>query len=77
MSSRILIVANKWWEAAPLIAAIEHEDARPTEVINPAGHTELVASVPTPRLTFRCNGTLAEVWCVQDLMDPDQSYSLT
>lgn len=77
MSSRVLIVANKWWEATPLLAVIEHADARSAGITDAASSAELCASGPTPRLTFRCNGVLNEIWCLQDLMDPDLSASLT
>jgi hypothetical protein len=80
----IIVVANKWWEAAPLVAVLQHINpqqqplsAAPRELrdacqLGPGG-----ASVPAPRLIARCNGVNIEVWCIQDLMDAAENSSLT
>src|SRR5262245_49970213 len=84
MRSRILIVANKWWEAAPLVAVFQHVSSAPSkqsavpESILRAAHIGPGGSSNTaPRLTVQCQGSDIEIWCIQDLMDADENSSLT
>jgi len=66
---RIALVANKSWEVAPLLSVLNNRDARPTSVV-PDG-----CRVPGARATLRCNDVAVHVWCVQDLMNPDEHES--
>lgn len=86
---RILVVANKWWEADPLCAVLIHDRARPKSfadftfqgypahrAIKPPPNAPRPADPPaTPRLTFNCNGDRVEVWCIEELMNPAESSS--
>jgi hypothetical protein len=84
---RVVVVANKSWEADPLVNVLLSERSRPPALgdfvavnhplLRPAGFAE--PDPPTkPRITFTCNGTASvEVWCVQDLMNPKVHASLS
>jgi hypothetical protein len=81
---RLCIVANKWWEAAPLVAALQHVNvgqdelsAAPTAIYHTGQPCAGGSFRPAPRLIARCNGADVEVWCVQDLMDLSENSSLT
>src|SRR4051794_18644122 len=81
---RLVVVANKWWEVAPLVAVLLHNDARkreyaasPAEIryqwsagIGDGGHV-------TPRLTGEHRGVAIEVWCIQDLISVGGNASST
>lgn len=82
----IAIVANKWWEAHPLCAALLDERARPDEIANiqllsyPAKRPSRPTTappdpVPSPRVTFECAGCTVDVWCLEELMNPFESSS--
>ena len=82
MTTRILIFPNKAWEAAPLVGAFQNDQARPPrfpdfetppQVAIPLsdGSTKTVAA----RLALKTANATAEVWCIQDLMDPTKSAS--
>jgi hypothetical protein len=82
VTSRILIFPNKAWEAAPLVGALQNDQARPPrfpDVETPPqiaiplsdGSTKTVAA----RLALKTANATAEVWCIQDLMDPAKSAS--
>jgi hypothetical protein len=84
MSTRIIIIANKWWEVAPLVAVLQHANERQIEMS--ASSPDLsdaslsgpgVMSRNYPRLTLRCKGAFVECWCLQDLMDSSANSSLT
>ncbi len=88
---RVLIVANKWWEADPLCAVLIHDRARPPSFKNFAfpRFPVLRSSAPdrdapappdppvVPRLCFDCRDARIEVWCIEELMNPAQSSSAT
>src|ERR1700733_3939126 len=69
---RVLIVANKWWEADPLVAVLSSGASRPSM-------TKFIADSATPG----CRGFIEpsrgriEVWCIQELMSPSKSGSST
>ena len=82
MAGRILIFANKSWEADPLVGVICNPRARPpdfpmfdpppqiTVPLNNGGTKQVNA-----RLALRTANATAEVWCIKDLMDPTKSPS--
>ena len=76
-ASRILIVANKSWEAGPLVGVLRSEHGRPASFPK-AATTPPSISIPSvsgaartvpARLVLTSAAGTAEVWCVQDLMD--------
>jgi hypothetical protein len=81
---KIIIVANKWWEAVPLVNVFQHVNnqqaaasAAPIKLCEACQPGLGGASLPKPRLRARCNDVNIEVWCIQDLMDSDENSSLT
>jgi hypothetical protein len=54
-----------------------HADARPPAIENAAMLVPLGAALPGPRFRCQVGPSVVEVWCVQDLMDPSLSGSLT
>jgi hypothetical protein len=85
---KILVVANKTWECDPLMGALLHEKVRPKsfERFKFYGHPfiktdsrEPNPEMPVqPRVTFQIKGAAeVQVWCIQDLMNPAESSSLT
>ncbi len=78
-AKRVLIVANKWWEADPLCGVLIHNKARPAALTNfrylryPAPR-----AIPTkcePRIVFDCADATVELWCLEELMNPAVSSS--
>jgi hypothetical protein len=85
---RVMLIANKWWEADPLCWVLFHDKARPdaffdSKTINyptqrvPRQQTEPRPKDPVaiPRFTFRCMDTTVEVWCLEELMNPAENPS--
>lgn len=85
---RVVLIANKWWEADPLCWVLFHDKARPNgffdfEVQNyptqraPRQPNEPRPQdpVPTPRFTFKCMDATVEVWCLEELMNPAENLS--
>lgn len=86
---RILIVANKWWEADPLCGVLIHDKARPAGFTNfrylhyPAlravkpkpGDPRPPDPKAEPRIIFECAGATVEVWCLEELMNPAENSS--
>lgn len=87
---RVMLIANKWWEADPLCWVLFHDKARPSifsdfKINNYP--VQRVVSRPTkprpqdppalPRLTFRCMDATVEVWCLEELMNPAENPSST
>jgi hypothetical protein len=77
VNADIVIVANKWWEVAPLIAAVQNPDAIPATFAPASVAGASGPAGPHPRLVTHCSGRSLEVWCIQDFMDPSLSESLT
>jgi hypothetical protein len=77
MGERIIVFANKWWEAVPLIGVLTNKQACPTDLSEVSRPVPSGASAITPRLFLRCREFDVETWCVQDLMNPDENPSLT
>lgn len=82
MAGRILIFANKSWEADPLVGVLRNPyaappDLRPTDPVPHVtvplndGRTKQVSA----RLALRSANATAELWCVKDLMDCTRSPS--
>lgn len=79
---RIVIVANKFFEADPLVSVLlPHGLSRPDRVIPDdlinfviENHPFLKPS-PRCRIKFTCGPATVEVWCLQDLMNPAVSSS--
>ncbi|HEX5708818.1 MAG TPA: hypothetical protein VFX96_16080 [Pyrinomonadaceae bacterium] len=88
-AKRVVIVANKWWEADPLCGVLIHDRARPASLTNfrflhyPAprvqkpkpGEPRPPDPKAEPRLTFDCPGASVEVWCIEELMNPAENSS--
>ena len=85
---RVLVVANKWWECDPALAAMLNNNARPPnspwpDVLHPSRRVpEQMPTFnerPVPRAIFGYQQFHAEVWCISDLLDhypsADQSSS--
>lgn len=85
---RVMLIANKWWEADPLCWVLFHDKAHPRvfsdfEIQNYP--TQRVSNRPTeprpqdpaalPRFTFKCTDATVEVWCLEELMNPAESSS--
>jgi hypothetical protein len=75
--NRVLIIANKWFEADPLVYVFGSPSARPNDIRNvrtsspSRPETQSAAEVTIrPRATFELYGAGGEVWCIQDLMNP-------
>ncbi|MCP4348130.1 MAG: hypothetical protein GY795_21720 [Desulfobacterales bacterium] len=75
-AERIVIIANKRWEADPLVNVMLHKKARPDEFHEFERLADLKAK---KKLSFKCksNGIPIEIWCLEELMDPDKSSSST
>ncbi len=78
MSKRILVIANKAFEADPLMSAAANQTALPKE-FPPLGSVVWPRKAPTtasdvivaPRAILDMGqGVQTEFWCIQDLMDP-------
>ena len=91
MASRVMIVANKWWEADPLCGVLIHDKARPKgldhftyvsypakRMLRPGPKDPRPPDPPSqPRMRFTCSGAAVEVWCIEELMNPAESSSST
>jgi hypothetical protein len=84
---RIVVIANKWFEADALMSVLIDDDARPKEISRdsleivcwPRPHQKTANDVVVkPRAMMHLPQGAAEIWCIQDLMDPKAgSYSNT
>jgi hypothetical protein len=77
---RVLIIANKTWEAEPLINALLNPEFKPKELIVPVqlNHPRKYGQVdfiPRATIVYEDLGISYEIWCVQDLMDPNKHPS--
>ena len=84
MPSDIVVVANKWWEAAPLLGVFRNPYACPDSFTQLAELAPGTLATPTscdpsplPRLRLRVRAATVSVWCLQDLMNPSVNGSLT
>lgn len=83
--TRFLIIANKWFEADPLMDVLSNATARPpviqdlgTVLWPRAQQTKLSDIIVRPRCAVNLGGDFVmEVWCLQDLMNPFLSYANT
>jgi hypothetical protein len=81
---RILLVANKWFEADALMAVLTNSLARNPALGTPSQlgwprtpQVGLEDIVRRPRATVALQQCVTEVWCIQDLMSPFIDYSNT
>lgn len=78
---KVKVVANKTWEADPLINALLNPKFKPDNlpypvVINqPRLYTQ--GTVHIPRLVYQINGHTVEIWCIEDHMNPKINSSCT
>jgi hypothetical protein len=89
MTKRVMLVANKWWEADPLCGVLFHDKARPGAFadVKAVRYPTVRAPKPkadaprppdpaaVPRLTFVCGDATVEVWCLEELMNPQENPS--
>ena len=88
IQKRVMLIANKWWEADPLCWVLFHDKARPSVFCDyktknypslrvPNQPTEPRPRDPAaiPRFTFKCMGVTVEVWCLEELMNPAENPS--
>jgi hypothetical protein len=84
---RVMVIANKRWEAEPLIHTILEPKSRPPSMApkarfyDPEITSVTSGSTPTPRLTAFCVLSRLQVdiqiWCIEDWMDPSAGASNT
>jgi hypothetical protein len=85
---RVMLIANKWWEADPLCWVLFHDKARPSMFCDykiqnyPAQRVPKQPTRPRPqdpaaipRFTFKCMDATVEVWCLEELMNPAENPS--
>lgn len=85
---RVMLIANKWWEADPLCWVLFHDKARPglffdykvnnypaQRVSNQPIELRPQDPVAIPRFTFTCLDSAVEVWCLEELMNPAKNPS--
>lgn len=85
---RVMLIANKWWEADPLCWVLFHDKARPSVFCDykiqnyptqraPKRPIEPRPQDPAaiPRFTFQCLDATVEVWCLEELMNPAENTS--
>jgi len=86
---KIKVVANKTWEADPLINALLNPVFKPNN--KPGNKTKILpypvvinqprlydqGRVHLPRLVYQINGHVVEVWCIEDQMNPNINSSCT
>ncbi|MEJ2352122.1 MAG: hypothetical protein P8Y03_20225 [Anaerolineales bacterium] len=88
IQKRVMLIANKWWEADPLCWVLFHDKARPSVFCDYKTKnypSQRVPNQPTeprprdpaaiPRFTFKCMGVTVEVWCLEELMNPAENPS--
>ncbi|HTB03533.1 MAG TPA: hypothetical protein VK804_23940 [Bradyrhizobium sp.] len=82
MPDRILIFANKSWEADPLVGVFRNAQARPANF--PPEQAPPQVSIPlndgsarnvSARLSLASASATVDVWCIKDMMDPARSSS--
>lgn len=67
-NSRVIVIVNKDWEAAPLMSALEEKKARPPQIDSKFISKEKLNG---PRATVTISKTLFELWCITDIMPKD------
>lgn len=87
---RVMLIANKWWEADPLCWVLFHDKAHPSTFSNykinnyPTQRKSVRSTEPQtpdppaiPRFTFNYMEAVVEVWCLEELMNPAENPSST
>ena len=83
MAQRIVVVANKTWEAAPLLSTLFSPRSRPAvvrpidRIYDPDAHPCDWHEPPEPRALLVAGDTTVQVFCIEDWMDPDAGSSNT
>ena len=85
---RVVVVANKWWEADPLCWVLLNDKAHPGVFFDykienyPSQRLPYRSSGPrpkdpvaVPRFAFTCKDAKVEVWCLEELMNPAENPS--
>ncbi len=85
---RVMVIANKWWEADPLCWILFHDKARPAifsdfiiknypvqRLFNKATEPSIQDPPVFPRITFKCRDAIVEIWCLEELMNPAENPS--
>ena len=85
---RVVVVANKWWEADPICWVLLNDKAHPGVFFNykidnyPSQRLPYRSSGPrpkdpvaVPRFAFTCKDATVEVWCLEELMNPAENPS--
>src|SRR5437588_4400678 len=85
--ARIAIIANKRFEADPLLGVLANPESRPPTIRDlgqiawpraPQTSTNDVEFRPRAAFVYGAGSSmLVEVWCIQDLMNPFLSFSNT
>ena len=78
---RIKVIANKTWEADPLIDAMLNYKFKPRDLPYPIYVNQPPLTTcgvfHMPRLIYEFGGDIVEVWCIEDQMNPKVSGSST
>ncbi len=81
MSCKVVVLANKWWEAVPLVSVLQHaREIKPEFSGCPSAFDILEyrqprESVNGPRLRCVIDGSAVEVWCLEDLIPKGRNTS--
>lgn len=82
MPKHILIVANKGFETDPLVGVFTNPQARPADFPQLGNCPEIKVPLSSggerkgrARLALSTPTSIAEVWCISDLMDPERHSS--
>ncbi|WP_156181251.1 hypothetical protein [Mycobacterium nebraskense] len=82
MAGRILIFANKSWEADPLVGVLRNPHAAPANLLPLDSLPQVTVPLHdggtkqvSARLAWRTANATAELWCIRDLMDCTRSPS--
>lgn len=77
---RVLVIANKSWEADPLVSVCMNPKLRPAAVLDnwssgaaglfstPGNGARPAGTEPTPRCVCETAGAAIEIWCIEDWM---------
>lgn len=81
---RIIVVVNKEWEVVPLLSVLLSKKARPKRVpdpkylnYHPINQPTLKRKAVKPRAQIQIDSVVTEIWCIQEIMDPNVSSSST
>jgi hypothetical protein len=74
---KIVLIANKSWEVEPLLNAMLNKQFRPPgyPLPDPIYFPREQQPVNLPRAIYKIASDVVEIWCLQDLMNPDPKIS--